>query len=53
MPLHILLSSLTDKGRKTVGSGPDGIKKANREIEGMGADDRPVHEEARDMAAPR
>jgi uncharacterized protein with GYD domain len=35
--LYILLSSLTDEGRKTVKSKPDRIKEVNKEIEGMGA----------------
>jgi uncharacterized protein with GYD domain len=34
--LYILLSSLTDEGRKTVKSKPDRIKEVNKEIEGMG-----------------
>lgn len=37
MPLYILLSSLTEKGRKTVKSKPERIQKVNKEIEGMGA----------------
>src|SRR3989304_2663198 len=37
MPLYILLSSLTDEGRKTVKSKPERIKEVNKEIEGMGA----------------
>ncbi|HBX43595.1 MAG TPA: GYD domain superfamily [Deltaproteobacteria bacterium] len=37
MALYILLSSLTDEGRKTVKSKPDRIKEVNKEIEGMGA----------------
>ena len=37
MPLNILLSSLTDEGRKTVKSKPERIQKGNKEIEGMGA----------------
>ena len=37
MPLYILLSSLTDEGRKTVNTKPDRIKEVNKEIEGMGA----------------
>jgi uncharacterized protein with GYD domain len=37
MPVYILLSTLTDEGRKTVKSKPDRIKEVNREIEGMGA----------------
>lgn len=37
MPTYILLSTLTDEGRKTVKSKPDRIKEVNKEIEGMGA----------------
>lgn len=37
MALYILLSSLTDEGRKTVKQKPDRIKEVNKEIEGMGA----------------
>jgi uncharacterized protein with GYD domain len=37
MPIYILLSTLTDEGRKTVKSKPDRIKEVNKEIEGMGA----------------
>jgi uncharacterized protein with GYD domain len=37
MPVYILLSTLTDEGRKTVKSKPDRIKEVNKEIEGMGA----------------
>jgi uncharacterized protein with GYD domain len=37
MAIYILLSTLTDDGRKTVKSKPDRIKEVNKEIEGMGA----------------
>jgi uncharacterized protein with GYD domain len=37
MPVYIMLSTLTDEGRKTVKSKPDRIKEVNKEIEGMGA----------------
>src|SRR5512134_3255559 len=37
MALYILLSTLTDEGRKTVKSKPERIKEVNKEIEGMGA----------------
>lgn len=37
MAIYILLSTLTDEGRKTVKSKPDRIKEVNKEIEGMGA----------------
>lgn len=37
MPTYILLSSLTDEGRKTVQKKPERIREVNQEIEGMGA----------------
>jgi len=37
MALYILLSTLSDDGRKTVKSKPERIKEVNKEIEGMGA----------------
>ncbi len=37
MALYILVSTLTDDGRKTVKSKPERIKEVNKEIEGMGA----------------
>lgn len=37
MALYILLSTLTDDGRKTVKSKPERIREVNKEIEGMGA----------------
>lgn len=37
MAQYILLSSLTDEGRKTVKSKPERIREVNKEIEGMGA----------------
>ncbi len=37
MPIYIMLSTLTDEGRKTVKAKPDRIKEVNKEIEGMGA----------------
>jgi len=37
MALYILLSTLTNDGRKTIKSKPDRIKEVNKEIEGMGA----------------
>jgi uncharacterized protein with GYD domain len=36
MPLYIMMSNLTDEGRKTVKSNPQRIKEVNREVEGMG-----------------
>ncbi len=37
MPTYIMLSTLTDQGRKTIKEKPDRIKQVNQEIEGMGA----------------
>lgn len=37
MATYIMLSTLTDDGRKTLKSKPDRIKEVNKEIEGMGA----------------
>jgi uncharacterized protein with GYD domain len=37
MALYILLSTLTDEGRKTVKSKAERIREVNKEIEGMGA----------------
>lgn len=37
MPIYILLTSLTDEGRKTIKEKPDRIKEVNKEIETMGA----------------
>ncbi|MCX8021169.1 MAG: GYD domain-containing protein [Syntrophorhabdaceae bacterium] len=37
MPLYIMLSTLTDEGRKTIKKHPERIEEVNREIEGMGA----------------
>jgi len=37
MALYILLSTLSDEGRKTVKSKPERIREVNKEIEGMGA----------------
>lgn len=37
MALYILLSTLTNDGRKTIKTKPDRIKEVNKEIEGMGA----------------
>lgn len=36
MPLYIMMSNLTDEGRKTVMSNPQRIKEVNREVESMG-----------------
>ena len=37
MATYIMLSTLTDNGRKTLKSKPGRIKEVNKEIEGMGA----------------
>ncbi|MGD0794230.1 MAG: GYD domain-containing protein [Dehalococcoidales bacterium] len=36
MPLYIMMSNLTDEGRKTVKSNPQRIKEVNKEVESMG-----------------
>ena len=36
MPMYVLLSTLTDEGRKTVKERPERIKEVNREIEALG-----------------
>ena len=36
MALYIMMSSLTDEGRKTVKSNPQRIKEVNKEVEAMG-----------------
>ncbi|MEM3404526.1 MAG: GYD domain-containing protein [Nitrososphaeria archaeon] len=36
MPIYILLSSLTDKGRRTLKGNPNLIKEVNKEIEAFG-----------------
>jgi uncharacterized protein with GYD domain len=36
MALYIMLSNLTDEGRKTVKSRPERIKEVNKEVEAMG-----------------
>ncbi|HEY5594150.1 MAG TPA: GYD domain-containing protein [Nitrospiria bacterium] len=37
MPIYVLLSTLTDQGRKTIKAKPSRIKQVNIEIESMGA----------------
>ncbi|HBA56206.1 MAG: GYD domain-containing protein [Syntrophorhabdus aromaticivorans] len=37
MPIYIMISTLTDEGRKTLKKHPDRIEEVNREIENMGA----------------
>jgi uncharacterized protein with GYD domain len=36
MPVYIMLTSLTDEGRKTIRAHPERIKDVNKEVEGMG-----------------
>ena len=36
MPVYIMLSTLTQEGRKTVKASPDRIKEVNKEVEAMG-----------------
>ena len=36
MPKYLMLTTLTDKGRKTIKDNPDRIKEVNKEIELMG-----------------
>ncbi len=37
MPIYIMLSTLTDEGRKTIKKHPERIEEVNREIESMGS----------------
>ena len=37
MPIYIMISILTDEGRKTIKKHPERIEEVNREIENMGA----------------
>ncbi|MCX7784862.1 MAG: GYD domain-containing protein [candidate division WOR-3 bacterium] len=37
MATYILLTTLTDEGRKTLKSNPDRLKEVNKEVEAMGA----------------
>lgn len=37
MSLYIMVSTLTDEGRKTIRNNPERIEEVNREIENMGA----------------
>ena len=37
MPIYVMLTNLTDEGRKTVQLNPERIKQVNREVEEMGA----------------
>jgi len=36
MPLYIMMTNLTDEGRKTVKANPHRIKEVNKEVEAMG-----------------
>ncbi|MEW6034183.1 MAG: GYD domain-containing protein [Chloroflexota bacterium] len=36
MPIYVMLTSLTDEGRKTVKENPGRIKAVNKEVEAMG-----------------
>ena len=36
MPFYVMLTTLTDEGRKTIKAKPERIKEVNKEVEGMG-----------------
>ncbi|MCX7911835.1 MAG: GYD domain-containing protein [Dehalococcoidales bacterium] len=36
MPLYVMMTNLTDEGRRTVKTNPDRIKEVNKEVEAMG-----------------
>ena len=36
MPLYVMLTTLTDEGRKTIKQKPERIKEVNKEVENMG-----------------
>ena len=36
MPIYVMMTSLTDEGRKTVKANPHRIKEVNKEVEAMG-----------------
>lgn len=36
MPIYVMMTNLTDEGRKTVKSNPQRIKEVNQEVEAMG-----------------
>ena len=36
MPIYVMLTTLTDEGRKTIKEKPERIKEVNKEVEGMG-----------------
>lgn len=37
MPIYVMLTNLTDEGRKTLKANPQRIKEVNKEVEAMGA----------------
>ena len=37
MSVYVMLTTLTDEGRKTIKQNPERIKEVNKEVEGMGA----------------
>ena len=37
MPVYVMLTNLTDEGRKTIKDKPQRIKEVNKEVEAMGA----------------
>jgi len=37
MPVYVMLTTLTDEGRKTIKEKPERIKEVNKEVEAMGA----------------
>ena len=37
MPIYVMMTKLTDEGRKTVKTNPGRIKEVNKEVEAMGA----------------
>ena len=37
MPIYVMLTTLTDEGRKTIKENPERIKAVNKEVEAMGA----------------
>ncbi len=36
MPFYVMLTTLTDEGRRTIKEKPERIKEVNKEVEGMG-----------------
>ena len=37
MPIYVMLTTLTDEGRKTIKQNPERIREVNKEVEAMGA----------------